>query len=382
MNYIPFSRPEIGDEEVAEVVDTLRGGWLTMGPKTERFEAAFAEYVCARHAVAVASCTAALQLSLAAAGIGPGDEVITSPMTFVSTANVVVHLGATPVFVDIAPGTLNIDHTRIERAITARTKAIVPVHFAGQACEMDAILDVARRHGLRVIEDAAHAVGAEYDGARVGSIGDATCFSFYATKNLTTGEGGMIATDDEELAQKARILRFHGISSDAWKRYSKEGSQHWEAVFVGYKENMTDIQASIGLHQLRKLDRMIERRAEIAEAYDQELKDVVEVPARLPNRRHAHHLYVVQADNRDKVREDLAQAGVGTGIHFRAVHLHAIYRERYGLRPGGFPEAGAASDRVLSLPLFPSLSGDDIRRVTEAVRRVILTQGRPWSNCG
>jgi len=260
--FLPFSSPLILEDEISEVADTLRSGWLTTGPKVKRFEEEFAQYVGSKHAVAVNSCTGALHLALVAEGIGPGDEVITTPFTFIATANVILHVGAKPVFVDIRPDTFNIDVDKIEEAITPKTKVIMPVHYAGQPCEMDEILEIARRHDLLVIEDAAHAVAAEYKERKIGTIGDVSCFSFYATKNLVTGEGGMVTTDDGKLAEKIKILSLHGMSKDAWRRYTAAGSWYYEVIYPGYKYNMTDIQASLGVHQLGKLPQFQKRRAE------------------------------------------------------------------------------------------------------------------------
>jgi UDP-4-amino-4,6-dideoxy-N-acetyl-beta-L-altrosamine transaminase len=376
--FLPFALPTIEEDEIAEVVDTLRSGWITTGPKVKRFEAAFAEYVGAKHAVAVNSCTAALHIALTAAGIGPGDEVITSPLTFCSTANVVVHLGGTPVFADIGPD-LNIDPDEIVRRITPRTRALVPVHFSGQPCRMDEILSVAHQHELVIVEDAAHAAGAKYRDQMVGNIGDVTAFSFYAIKNMTTGEGGMITTDDDALAEQMRLLTLHGISRDAWKRYTSEGSWYYEVTCPGYKDNMTDIQAALGIHQLDKLERFLEVRAEYARMYDDAFAQIPEIQAPVVQDgvRHAWHLYVIQLDverltlDRAQFIEALRARNVGTSVHFIPVHLHPYYRERYGYKRGDLPNAERAYDRILSLPLYPRMSKGDVDYVVRAVTEIV-----------
>jgi len=294
-SFLPFCLPLIGDEEIREVAEVLRTGWVTSGPRVKQFEQEFASYVGAKHAIAVNSCTAALHLSLAALGVGPGDEVIVPTLTFCATANVVVHLGATPVIVDVDPD-FQISVEAVRRAITPRTKAILPVHYAGQPCSLTDILRLADDRGVAVVEDAAHAVGAEYDGRKIGTHGRAVCFSFYATKNMTTGEGGMVTTNDGALAERIRLLSLHGMSRDAWKRYSEVGSWYYEVSEAGYKYNMTDIQAALGLHQLRRLDAFIRRRQQIARMYDEAFSDLPEVviPPRLPGRTHTYHLYPVR----------------------------------------------------------------------------------------
>jgi len=293
--FLPYCLPFIGEEEIAEVVDSLRSGWLTTGPKVKRFEQEFAAYVGAKHAIAVSSCTAALHASLAALDIGPGDEVIVPTLTFCATANVVVHLGALPVIVDVDQN-FQISLEAVSNAISPRTKAIIPVHYAGQACSLQEILGLAEKHGIPVIEDAAHATGAEYKGARIGSHSHAVCFSFYVIKNMTTSEGGMITTNDDALARRLRLLSLHGMSRDAWKRYTEAGSWYYEVLEPGYKYNMTDIQAALGIHQLRRLDGFIRRRQEIAAMYDSAFSDLSEIllPPRLPDRNHTFHLYPIR----------------------------------------------------------------------------------------
>jgi UDP-4-amino-4,6-dideoxy-N-acetyl-beta-L-altrosamine transaminase len=377
-DFLPFALPTIEEDEIAEVVDTLRSGWITTGPKVKRFESAFAQYVGAKHAVAVNSCTAALHIALTAAGIGPGDEVITSPLTFCSTANVVIHLGGTPVFADI-DSDLNIDPIEIARCITPRTRALIPVHFSGQPCRMDEILAIARRHDLVVVEDAAHAAGARYHEQMIGGTGDVTAFSFYAIKNMTTGEGGMITTNDDALDGQMRLLSLHGISRDAWKRYTSEGSWYYEVTCAGYKDNMTDIQAALGIHQLAKLERFLEVRAKYAHMYNEAFAQIPEIQTPVVNEdiRHAWHLYVIQLDlerltlDRAQFIEALRARNVGTSVHFIPVHLHPYYRERFGYQRGDLPNAERAYDRILSLPLYPTMTEEDVAYVIRAVTEIV-----------
>jgi dTDP-4-amino-4,6-dideoxygalactose transaminase len=376
--FLSFSPPAIGSDEIEEVIDTLRSDWITTGPKVRRFEAAFAEYVGASHAVAVNSCTAALHLALAAWGIGPGDEVITTPYTFCATVNVILHVGARPVLVDIRPDDLMLDPDLIERAITPRTRVLLPVHFAGQPCRLEEIAAQAARHGARVLEDAAHAVGATYRGRPIGGLSDASAFSFYATKNLSTAEGGMVTTNDADLADRVRLLSLHGMSRDAWKRYSKEGAWHYEVVAPGFKYNMTDIQAALGLHQLRRLPGFVERRAAVAAAYTAGLGDLaaLRLPTIRPEIGHAWHLYVVHLRpgalriGRGQFIEELRQRNIGTGVHFIPLNLQPYYQEHLGWAPGQFPAAEAAYAGAVSLPLHPRLSEADVADVIAAVREV------------
>mgnify|MGYP000848493240 FL=1 len=376
--FLPFALPDIGEEEIDEVVRTLRSGWITTGPRTKEFEQRFAEYVGASHAIAVSSCTAALHIGLAAAGVGPGDEVITSPLTFCSTANVVVHLGATPVFADIGDD-FNIDPAQIKRRITERTKAIIPVHHSGQPCQMDEIHELAWRYGLKVIEDAAHAAGATYRGRKVGVLSDVTAFSFYAIKNMTTAEGGMITTENDELADVMRLLSLHGISKDAWKRYAASGSWYYEVLYPGYKCNMTDIQASLGIHQLARLEGFIKTRRRYARLYDEAFAEVPEIRTPRVNSDvgHAWHLYVIQLDlerltiDRAGFIEALRAENIGTSVHFIPVHLHPFYRQRYGCKLGDYPNAEHIYAGIVSLPLYPKMSEDDVLDVVAAVRRVV-----------
>lgn len=377
--FLPYALPLIEDDDIAQVVDSLRSNWLTKGPKTVEFEKRFAGYVGAKYAVALNSCTAALHLALVAAGVGEGDEVITTPMTFAASANVIIHTGATPVFADIDPVTMNIDVEQIRAKLTPRTKAIIPVHIAGHPCELDEIMEIAREHNLFLLEDAAHAVYTQYKGRMIGSIGNATAFSFYATKNLVTGEGGMVTTDDPGLADKIRVLSSHGMSRNAWNRYTAAGSWFYEVLYPGYKDNMTDIQAGLGISQLDKLERLQGLRRDIAERYNQAFGQTpeLEIPVERDYARHAWHLYIIKL-NLDKLSIDRAQfieelknENIGTSVHFIPVHYHPYYRETYGYRGGEYPHAEETYQRIISLPLYPKMSGRDVEDVVEAVRSVV-----------
>lgn len=383
--FLPFSIPTIEEEEIREVVDSLESGWITTGPKVKRFEDDFKSYVGAPYAVPLSSATAGLELALMAMGIGPGDEVITTPMTFAATVNVMIHVGAVPVLADIEPGTLNIDVSRVREKITPRTKAVVPVHFAGLPCDMDAIFALAEEFNLKVLEDAAHAVGTEYKGKRIGSLDTVSVFSFHPIKNITTGEGGMVCTRDERLAEEVSLLKFHGMSREAWKRYSAQGTPNYDIVLPGYKYNMMDIQAALGIHQLAKLDRFIEQRTEIAEFYNDAFSAVEEIrtPSAAPYAyRHAWHLYtpLVRIEDltidRDGFMAELKKENIGTGLHFKAVHHHPWYRENLPVPDGTLPHADYASDRILSLPLFPRMTVQDAKDVVDAVKAVIARNRR------
>lgn len=379
--FLPFALPEIGEEEIAEVVDSLRSGWVTTGPKAKRFETDFAAYLGGGvEAIAVNSATAGLHLALEAVGVGPGDEVITTPYTFTATAEVVRYLGADPVFVDIDPATFNIDSALIEAAITPKTKAIIPVHFAGLSCDMQAIIAIARKHGLKVVEDAAHALPTTCEGKVIGTLeSDVTVFSFYATKTITTGEGGMVVTRDPAIAARCRVMRLHGISRDAFDRYvSTKPSWHYEVVAPGYKYNLTDVAAAIGIHQLRKADAFRERRAAIAAQYDAALSGLpLVLPPHAPaGEVHAWHLYVLRLAEdapigRDAFIEQMAARGIGCSVHFIPLHLHPYWRDTYQLKPEDFPHAYANFRAAVSLPVYTRMSDEDVARVIGAVRDIL-----------
>ena len=378
--FLPFSAPTIDDAEINEVVDSLRSGWITTGPKVKRFEEAFGAYVGSPFSVPLSSATAGLHLTLLALKIKEGDEIITTPMTFVSTVSMIVLCGGTPVLVDIEPGTLNIDATKIREKITPRTRAIIPVHFAGQSCDMDPIFALAAEFGLTVIEDAAHAAGSEYKGVRIGSLDSISIFSFHPNKNITTGEGGMVCSRDESLAEEISLLKFHGMSREAWKRFAASGTPNYEILLPGFKYNMMDIQAAIGIHQLPKLDGFIDRRTEIADFYNSQLADCEELalPSYAPyEQRHAWHLYtpLVKSEllsiDRDAFMAELKRENIGTGLHYKAVHHHQWYRENLPQAAGSLANADYASDRIFSLPLFPKMTLEDAGDVVAAVKTVI-----------
>jgi dTDP-4-amino-4,6-dideoxygalactose transaminase len=381
--FLPFSPPSIGEEEIAEVVDTLRSDWITTGPKTRKFEESFKDAVGAKGALALNSCTAALHTALAALGIGGGDEVVTTTMTFAASVNVIEHVGARPVLVDVEADTLNVDPEQVRRAVTPRTRAIIAVHYAGHPAELDALQDIARSNNIELIEDAAHALPASYRGRIVGSGENATAFSFYATKNLTTAEGGMLTWTPERL-ERARVVSLHGMNRDAWKRYSKEGSWFYEVVTPGFKYNMTDIQASLGIVQLRRLSSFQERRRAIVAKYQTELAELgcFELPVERPHVEHAWHLFPVRIVpqalqiGRDDFIRELTKRNIGTSVHFIPIHLHPYYRDKYGLSPETFPVAQRAYERMFSLPLNPRMSDNDVADVVEAVRDVVRVHRR------
>lgn len=377
-NFLIFGSPTIGDAEIAEVVDSMRSGWIGTGAKVQRFENMLAEYAGARYARCLASCTAALTLALKVLGVGPGDEVLVPTMTFVASANAVEHAGATPVLVDSEPGHGLIDLDAAEAAITSRTRAIMPVHLAGRPVDMDRLGRLRDRHGLHVVEDAAHAIGAEWRARRIGSWGHLTAFSFYATKNITTIEGGALLTDSPAIAERVEQLALHGLSAGAWQRFTDRGFRHYEAVEPGFKYNMTDVQAALGLIQLPQLDGWIERRAKLWERYDELLGDLPldTPPAQEPNTRHARHLYQVRLRSsaplsRDELVQALHDRNIGTGVHYRGVHLHSYYRSAYGLSSDDFPVATRLSARTLSLPLGPALTEGDQDDVVRALTRLL-----------
>lgn len=379
-DFLVFGKPQIGEDEIREVVDTLRSGWIGFGPKCIRFEQQFGEYTRTPHALSMNSATAALHLALIGAGVGEGDEVITTPLTFCATANVITHVGATPVFVDVDEATQNIDPDRIARAITPRTKAIMPVHMTGWPCDMDAITALAEARGLVVIEDAAHATEAWYRGRKVGSMSAFTAFSFYATKNMTTGEGGMLTVRDEQAHDRLKALRLHGLDKDAWKRYSPGGYLPYEVLEPGYKYNMTDLQASMGLHQLARLEDNLVIRQKLWRTYDEALGDldVLSTPQVLetPHTRHARHLYTVRLDynrlgcTRAELLQALAAENIGSGVHFSPVHLHRWYREALGSKRGDFPMAEAIGDTTVSLPMSAAMTEEDAHDVIRAMEKI------------
>jgi len=382
-SFLLFSTPAVGEEEMLEVADTLKSGWITTGPKTQQFEAAFGNRVGASSALGLNSCTAGLHLGLMALGIRPGDEVITTPMTFCACANVIEHLGATPVLVDVEPDTLNLCPKAVEAAITPRTKAILAVHYAGHPVDLDPIEEIARINGIAVIEDAAHALPASYKGRLIGSGDNPVAFSFYATKNLTTGEGGML-TGSAELIARARTLGLHGMSRDAWKRYGHGGSWFYEVNEPGFKYNMTDVQAAMGLAQLRKLDRFQARRREVVAAYTNAFEniDALEAPTERPEVEHAWHLYVLRLRlgalriERNQFIDELTARNIGTSVHFIPIHIHPFYQQKYGYQPTQLPVAYESYQRMLSLPLHPMLTDADVSDVISAVLDIVQRFGR------
>ena len=384
MREIPFHRPAIGEEEIRSVSETLRAGWLTMGPKTLQFEQAFAEYLGVPHAVSVSSCTAALHLALACIGLKEGDEVLVPDSTFAATAEVVTYFKARPVVVDVHKDDLLMDVEAAERAVTPRTRAIIPVHHSGQACDMDPLLDLARRRNLQIVEDAAHAIPTTYKGRKIGALGPLTCFSFYATKTLATGEGGMVTTFDEKQAARIRVLRLHGIDKDAWKRYTKEGSWYYEVVEAGYKYNLTDPQAAMGLVQLRRLETLHEARRRIAGAYRDAFASMEGIrPLRVhEDRGHAWHLFVILLDPgrlsipREAFIRAMAERGIGTSVHFIPLHRQPYYRDAFGLSASDFPSCEGAYQRQVSLPIYPDMTQEDVAYVIENVRELLTLHRR------
>ncbi|HOX29970.1 MAG TPA: DegT/DnrJ/EryC1/StrS family aminotransferase [Candidatus Paceibacterota bacterium] len=377
--FLPFHKASIGEQEINEVIDSLKSGWITTGPKTKRFEEKFSARVGAKYAVAVNSCTAAMHLALAAIGIQEGDEVIVPVMTFTATAEVVAYFKAVPVFVDCNPDTLLIDIADLEKKITPKTRAIMPVHYAGQACDIDEIAAIAKKHGLKVIWDAAHSFPTVYKGKNVGSFPDIVCFSFYATKTLATGEGGMAVTDNKEFADKMRILSLHGMNRDAWNRYSKEGSWYYEIVAPGYKYNLTDIASSLGLVQLERADELLEKRKSIAQRYSEAFKEFrgISMLAKMPYGESSWHLFVIKLDlemlsiGRGQFIEELKIRNIGSSVHFIPLHLHPYWKEIYSFKESDFPAAAAVYQQIVSLPIFPDMSENDITNVIDAVADII-----------
>ena len=379
-DFIYFYRPWIGEEEEDAVIDCLRSGWLTTGPKTRIFEKSFQEYVKANNALAVSSGTAAIHLSLIAAGVQEGSEVITTPFTFAATSNEILHTGGKPVFVDVDQCTMNIDVAQIEDKITSRTKAILPVHMAGRPCEMDAIKKLADKYGLFVIEDAAHALSAKYKGKPVGTIGDFSCFSFYVTKNITTAEGGMLTTNSGEYAEKLRIMSLHGMTKDAWKRYGREAVEDYQIVSEGYKYNLSDLQSVLGIQQLKRIPFFQERRKRLWNLYNTGLSNMpeLEIPEDIHEKgtEHARHLYMVTINtaklqiSRDQMMHELRAKGIGTSVHFKALHLHKYYKKLFKYKDRDFPVSEMLSKSVLSLPLYPKMEDADVKRVVRAIKEV------------
>lgn len=393
--FLPFAFPDLDENELRELREVLESGWLTTGPKTEQFEARFADYVGSKYAIALNSCTAAMHLALEAVGLSRNDLVVTTPFTFAASAEVIRYFDAIPVFVDIEPGTLNIDTRQLRQTIESsasreRIRAIIPVHMAGQPCDMDPICEIAAKYNIAIIEDAAHSFPARYKGRLIGQscddrVPNLACFSFYATKTITTGEGGMITTADDRLAERCRVMSLHGISRDAWKRYTAEGSWYYEIIAPGFKYNMTDLAAALGLAQLAKADRMLERRKEIARIYSAAFSEMpeLEVPSVLPDIEHAWHLYILRLNVdrlktdgsipvRDRFIQELKERNIGCSVHFIPLHIHPYYRDTYGLAPQDFPIAYREYQRCISLPIYSRMQDQDVRDVVKSVKDIVL----------
>ena len=377
-SFLVFGTPAIEDAEIQEVTASMKTGWLGTGPKVAQFESDFAAYKGVKNTIALNSCTAALHLSLLVAGIKQGDEVITTPMTFCATINAIIHAGGTPVLADVDPVTMNIDPIQVESKITPRTRAIVPVHFAGRCCNIDALCDIAQRHNLKIIEDCAHAIETEYKGQKAGTFGDFGCFSFYVTKNIVTGEGGMVLTKREEDAARIKVLALHGMSKDAWKRFSDEGYKHYSVVECGFKYNMMDLQAAIGIHQLQRVETYWQRRQEIWQQYNETFADL---PIGLPpepelNTRHAYHLYTIQVDkaktgiNRDAFLNAMTAHNIGVGVHYLSIPEHPYYQQTFGWKPEDYPHAMKIGQETVSLPLSARLTDNDVGNVIAAVESI------------
>jgi dTDP-4-amino-4,6-dideoxygalactose transaminase len=381
-NFLIFGSPAIEEAEIQEVVSSMKSGWLGTGPKVMRFENDFKTYKDASYAIAVNSCTAALHLSLLASGLKQGDEVITTPLTFCATANAIIHSGATPVLADVDPVTMNLDSEEVKRKITPKTRAIIPVHFAGRPCNMEAIVDLAVRHNLKIIEDCAHAIETEYKGQKAGTIGNFGCFSFYSTKNIVTGEGGMVLTEQEEDAARLKVLALHGMSKDAWKRFGDEGYKHYQVMEAGFKYNMMDLQAAIGIHQLQRIESYWQRRAKIWQRYQEAFAELpLGLPAPIePGTRHAHHLYTVTVDeasvgrSRDEFLNAMTQQNVGVGVHYLSIPEHLYYQKTFGWKPEDYPHAMRIGRQTVSLPLSAKLTDEDVEDVIRAVKRCVATK--------
>jgi perosamine synthetase len=383
-DFLFFHKPFISEEEINEIVDTVRSGWLSMGPKTIKFEDAFNSYIGCKKSLAVSSWTAAGHLALEAYELKAGDEVIVPTMTFPATAEIVCYFGAKPVIVDVEESTLNISLSEIEKALTSKTRAIIPVHYGGQPCDMDEILDFAKKHNLKVIEDAAHSLPATYKGKKIGTISDVTCFSFYATKTLSTGEGGMICTNDETLAERCKIMRLHGINRDAWKRYTESGSWYYEVVAPGYKYNFTDLQASLGLPQLKKVDMMWHFRQSIAARYTQALKDnkYIRLHGIKNDRESSWHLFPIRLNletltiNRAQLIDEMRKNNIGVGVHFMPVHQHIYYKETFNLDDKNYPVSSSVFPRLISLPIYPGMSDEHVNRVIDILTNLLRKYSR------
>jgi dTDP-4-amino-4,6-dideoxygalactose transaminase len=378
--FLVFGAPAIEDAEIEEVVASMKSGWLGTGPKVAKFERDFAAYKGVSHAVAVNSCTAALHLSLLAANLKPGDEVITTALTFAATVNAIIHSGATPVLVDVDADTMNIDPALVKARVTPRTRAIVPVHFAGRPCDMDDLQAIAEHHSLKIIEDCAHAIEAEYKGRKAGTFGDFGCFSFYVTKNIITGEGGMVLTRRKNDAARIKILALHGMSKDAWKRFSDEGYKHYDVVGCGFKYNMMDLQAAMGIHQLKRAERLWHRRREIWNRYNESFADLpLKLPAEPePQTRHSHHLYTILVDedktgiSRDEFLDSITAQNIGVGVHYLSIPEHPYYQQSFGWRPDDHPNARRIGRQTVSLPISAKLTDEDVEDVIKAVRMIVI----------
>ncbi len=377
-DFLVFGSPKIEQEEIDEVVECLKSGWIGTGPRVNQFENAFRDYIGSKYAIALNSCTAALHLSMLISGVSIGDEVITTPMTFAATANAILHTGAKPIFVDVEKDSMNIDPSLIEKAISPKTKAILPVHFAGRPCNMDHIMEIAQKNNLLVIEDAAHAVEAKYKGKKIGNIGDMTCFSFYVTKNLVTGEGGMITTNNEEWSKKIKIRALHGMTSDARMRYANENYKHYQVIAPGFKYNMMDIQASLGIHQLKRLDKNFDRRKEIWNIYNKAFENLpVTTPSEEKDTVHGRHLYTLLLDldnlkiSRDEFLGEIVRENIGVGVHFISLHLQPYFKETFGLKKDDFPNSAFISERTVSIPFSAKLTEKDVQDVINAITKVL-----------
>ena len=378
-NFLVFGAPAIEDDEIQEVVASMKSGWLGTGPKVARFEADFAKYKGAKNSVAVNSCTAALHLSMLAAGLVPGDEVITTPMTFCATVNAIIHAGAIPVLADIDPTTMNIDPNEVEKKITSKTRAILPVHFAGRSCDMDALCDIAKKHNLKIVEDCAHAIETEYKGRKAGTFGDFGCFSFYVTKNVVTGEGGMVVAKNEEDIARIKMLALHGMTKDAWKRFSDEGYKHYYVAECGFKYNMMDLQAAIGIHQLKRVEANWKRRQQIWDMYNEAFANLpLTIPASVePDTRHAYHLYTMLIDkkktgiSRDDFLNAMTAHNIGVGVHYLSISEHPYYQKTFGWKPEDYSNSMRIGRQTVSLPLSAKLTNEDIGDVIKAVRKIL-----------